>query len=372
MEGSGRKNLALPAAPSITTQPNVSSGAGRWDSSTILKAITGLSSTISLTASGSGLSYQWYRNGSLWAGKTSSSFTLSGAAGDTDAVSDAAFYYCTVTNPSGSATSTTLSLSCLFFETNTISCAFASGLTSISAKIWGSGGASSADDTGASIAGAYGGGGGYSTGVFNLTGFSTSYHLQMTIGATGASTAFYTTDAGSAIVSTIVAGGGGRAATTGANPAAAGGGGGGTTGNDGDVFNQAGYNGKGGTSSAGGAGATADAGHGAPAGGAGGGPSSIGASNGGTPANFNAGPGGSGYYGGGSGTWAPGFDLKGGGGGGSGVTTNVTSSSMSNGTNAGVPGNSGDAQRYTSAGSSPSPSTGGNGFSGCVCITPVS
>lgn len=390
-----RSRVAV-AAPTISTQPNVASGAGRWDATTILKRITAVSSVISLTASGSSLSYQWYKNGSLWSGQTSSSFTLSGGRNNSDAVSDAAFYYCIVSNSGGSVTSSTLTLSCLFPDrtagddgqdpatyTYPISYAFASGLSSIAVKVWGSGGGTSPDDVDLSIAGASGGAGGYSYGIFDLTGFTTSYKFNLVIGAYNfnpvntspngnrSSTAFYTTDASSALIASIVAGGGGNASKVVTIPAQAGGAGGGTSGSQG-----ANSGGGGGTSSSGGAGGVASGGTN---GSAGTGSSYLGVPNGGA-AGGNVSAGGYGYYGGGGG--GSGLVIRQGGGGGSGVVFNVTSGSTTAGSGA-TPGNSSDAQRFTKAGQ---PGDASNypdpylptstyyglymGYMGCIVITP--
>jgi len=386
---------AVVAAPTISTQPNVASGAGRWDATTILKKATAVSSVISLTASGSSLTYQWYKNGSLWSGKTSSSFTLSGGSGGTDAASDAAFYYCIVSNAGGSVTSSTLTLSCLFPErtagddgqdpptyTYPISYAFASGLSSIAVKVWGSGGGTSPDDLDLSIAGASGGAGGYSYGIFDLTGFTTSYKFNLVIGAYNfnpsntppggnrSSTAFYTTDASSALISSIVAGGGGNACSVQTIPAQAGGAGGGTSGLQG-----ANSGGGGGTSSSGGAGGVATGGSN---GSAGTGPSYLGIPNDGAGAGNGTSRGGYGYYGGGGGGQAT--AIRQGGGGGSGVVFNVTSGTTTAGSGA-TPGNSSDAQRYTKAGQpgdsaylNPNPAQTYyglyQGYMGCIVITP--
>lgn len=390
-----RSRVAV-AAPTISTQPNVASGAGRWDATTILKRITAVSSVISLTASGSSLSYQWYKNGSLWSGQTSSSFTLSGGRNNSDAVSDAGFYYCIVSNSGGSVTSSTLTLSCLFPDrtagddgqdpptyTYPISYAFASGLSSIAVKVWGSGGGTSPDDLDLSIAGASGGAGGYSYGIFSLSGFTTSYHLNLVIGAYNvgptvapqgnrSSTAFYTTDASSALIASIVAGGGGNACAVQTIPAQAGGAGGGTSGLQG-----ANSGGGGGTSSAGGAGGVATGGSN---GSAGTGPSYLGVPNDGAGAGNGTSRGGYGYYGGGGGGQAT--AIRQGGGGGSGVVFNVTSGTTTAGSGA-TPGNSSDAQRFTKAGQ---PGDASNypdpylptstyyglymGYMGCIVITP--
>ena len=348
---------AVEAAPTISAQPSVTSGAGMFTSTTILKKATAVSSVISLTASGSSLTYQWYKNGSSFVGQTSTSFTLSGGSGGTDAASDAAFYYCIVSNSGGSVTSSTLALSCLFSESGAQNYAFAAGLSSIAVKVWGSGGRSTPADDEHELAGGTGGGSGYAYGIFSFSSFTVSNQLQMRIGGASASTAFYTSLESSVLAAIVAGGGGGASETNGTDPGQAGGAGGDTVGLRPTGYSQtAGY---GGTASAGGAAGTGSTGTGI----AGTGPSYIGATNGGT--GGTTGTGGSGYFGGGSG----GSDFwPGGGGGGSGVLNSVTSGTMSTGSN-NVPGNFSDAQRFTKAGYA-GDSSNMVGYSGCVVITP--
>lgn len=361
---------AVVAAPTISTQPNVASGAGRWDGTTILKKATAVSSVISVTASGSGLSYQWYKNGSVFSGKTSTSFTLSGGSGGTDAASDAALYYCIISNAGGSVTSSTLALSCLFPEAGDFTYTFATGLNTMSAKVWGASGANSNGDSTYGSSGGAGGGGGAATATVSFSGYTSSYSINMHIaaangngsGASGEASVFYTKDNVAALVSSIVAGGGGGADAGDENNGNTGGQGGGSSGGAGS--GTAGYstviNGKGGTSSAGGAGGTAvNSGY------AGTGPEYTGTFNGGSKAaGYVAGSGGGGYYGGGGGGYSAGINSHGSGGGGSGVLFNTTSGTMYGGTDAyNQPANSSDTQRYTNAGLATYP--------GCICIIPV-
>lgn len=59
--------------------------------------------TFAVTARGRGLSYQWYRNGGVIAGATASAYTIASVSLNDDQAS----FYCTVTNSSGTATSST-------------------------------------------------------------------------------------------------------------------------------------------------------------------------------------------------------------------------------------------------------------------------
>jgi hypothetical protein len=79
-------------APTITRQP------------TNVTVNQGSSFTLTVTASGSNLSYQWYKNGSAVNGATSASYTKSAATGD------AGSYYVRVTNSAGNVVSNTVTL----------------------------------------------------------------------------------------------------------------------------------------------------------------------------------------------------------------------------------------------------------------------
>jgi hypothetical protein len=68
----------------------------------------GDSTTLSVVAEGSDLSYQWFRDGAAVSGATSSALSLSGVS-----LSDAGSYYCVISNAVGSQTSGSASLSVL-------------------------------------------------------------------------------------------------------------------------------------------------------------------------------------------------------------------------------------------------------------------
>ena len=80
-------------APSITTQPSA------------LSVSSGSSASFSVTASGTSLTYQWYKDGSAISGATSSSYGISSAT-----TANAGTYYVIVTNTAGSATSSSVAL----------------------------------------------------------------------------------------------------------------------------------------------------------------------------------------------------------------------------------------------------------------------
>jgi hypothetical protein len=81
------------SAPTITTQP------------TFVTVTEGAAATFTVAASGSSLTYQWYKGGTAISGATSASYTISATA-----TSDAGSYYVTVTNTGGSVTSSTVTL----------------------------------------------------------------------------------------------------------------------------------------------------------------------------------------------------------------------------------------------------------------------
>ncbi len=85
--------LSTTAAPAITTQPAAQI------------ASVGGTVTFTAAASGTGLSYQWSKNGVAIAGATSATFSLTNVQG-----SDSGTYSVTVTNAGGSATSTAATL----------------------------------------------------------------------------------------------------------------------------------------------------------------------------------------------------------------------------------------------------------------------
>jgi hypothetical protein len=80
-------------APTITTQP------------TALSVTTGSSASLAVVASGSSLSYQWYKDSAAISGGTAATYTISSAA-----TSDAGTYYVTVSNTAGSVTSSSATL----------------------------------------------------------------------------------------------------------------------------------------------------------------------------------------------------------------------------------------------------------------------
>ena len=84
---------AAPTLPAITTQP------------ASLTVNVGASASFSVTATGTGLTYQWKKDTADIAGATSASYTISAAA-----LTDAASYTVVVTNSAGSVTSTAATL----------------------------------------------------------------------------------------------------------------------------------------------------------------------------------------------------------------------------------------------------------------------
>jgi pectate lyase/pectin methylesterase-like acyl-CoA thioesterase len=88
-----------PALPTITAQPSFTGGA------TSLTVGAGGQATLSVTASGQGLSYQWKKDGTDISGATSSSLALTNLQ-----VADTGAYTVVVTNSAGSVTSAAASL----------------------------------------------------------------------------------------------------------------------------------------------------------------------------------------------------------------------------------------------------------------------
>lgn len=84
----GCGGLGTNAAPSITSQPTGAS------------VTTGSSFTLSVTAGGNDLAYQWYKDGTSLSGATSSSYGVTAAAAD-----NAGTYYVAVTNAYGTVNS---------------------------------------------------------------------------------------------------------------------------------------------------------------------------------------------------------------------------------------------------------------------------
>ncbi|MGC4072788.1 MAG: pectinesterase family protein [Nibricoccus sp.] len=84
---------AAPVAPTITTQP------------ASLSATVGGSASFSVTATGTGLSYQWKKGGTDISGATSATYTIANVA-----LTDAASYTVVVTNTGGSVTSSSATL----------------------------------------------------------------------------------------------------------------------------------------------------------------------------------------------------------------------------------------------------------------------
>jgi hypothetical protein len=80
-------------APTITTQP------------TAVSASTGSTASLSVVASGSSLTYQWYKDSAAMSGATSATYSIASAAS-----TDAGSYYVIVTNSAGSVSSSTVTL----------------------------------------------------------------------------------------------------------------------------------------------------------------------------------------------------------------------------------------------------------------------
>ena len=86
--------VTVQPAPTITTQPaNVSVGVGS-------------TATFTVGATGSGLTFQWYKNGAAVSGATSTSYTTPATVQN----DSGATFYCVVSNPAGSATSNSATL----------------------------------------------------------------------------------------------------------------------------------------------------------------------------------------------------------------------------------------------------------------------
>jgi pectate lyase len=88
------------AAPAITAQPSFTGGA------TSLASTVGASTALSVSATGTGLSYQWKKDGTDVAGATSATLNFASLAG-----TDAGSYTVVVTNAGGTVTSAAASLS---------------------------------------------------------------------------------------------------------------------------------------------------------------------------------------------------------------------------------------------------------------------
>ncbi|MBS1702562.1 MAG: immunoglobulin domain-containing protein [Armatimonadetes bacterium] len=90
----GGGGTATVAGPSIVTQPSSVSVA------------EGSAASFSVTASGSDLQYQWYKDGATLSGATTSSYSVAAAA-----TTDIGSYYVVVSNIDGSVSSDVVSLS---------------------------------------------------------------------------------------------------------------------------------------------------------------------------------------------------------------------------------------------------------------------
>lgn len=84
----GCGGLGTNSAPSITSQP------------TSVSVTTGSSFTLSVTAGGNSLAYQWYKDGTSLSGATSSNYGVTAATADS-----AGIYYVAVTNAYGTVNS---------------------------------------------------------------------------------------------------------------------------------------------------------------------------------------------------------------------------------------------------------------------------
>ncbi|HEY1149515.1 MAG TPA: DUF3500 domain-containing protein, partial [Pseudoduganella sp.] len=92
------------AAPTISVQPAAVSVA------------LGAAATLSVTATGNELSYQWYKAGTAITGATSSSYTISATV-----ATDQSTYYVVVSNSAGNVTSNTVSLNVASLNPNVAS-----------------------------------------------------------------------------------------------------------------------------------------------------------------------------------------------------------------------------------------------------------
>ncbi|CAN5497239.1 hypothetical protein BH11ARM2_BH11ARM2_30680 [soil metagenome] len=93
LAGCGGVPETTPGAPQITSQPSD------------VTVAEGSSFSLSVSADGDNLTYQWYKNSVIQFGQTSSTYSR-GSASSTDSDS----YYVTVTNDSGSVTSNTVNV----------------------------------------------------------------------------------------------------------------------------------------------------------------------------------------------------------------------------------------------------------------------
>jgi hypothetical protein len=96
VRAAGKCRVSPPTAPTITAQPQ---------SQTVA---SGANTTLSVSASGSGLTYQWYHNSSLILGATSSALVITGVH-----LADAGDYKVVVANPAGSVASSSAVLTVL-------------------------------------------------------------------------------------------------------------------------------------------------------------------------------------------------------------------------------------------------------------------
>jgi hypothetical protein len=97
-KGSVTSNMATVTVTEAVTAPTITRHP------TNVTVNQGSSFTLTVTASGNNLSYQWYKNGSAISGATSTSYTKSATT------SDAGSYYVRITNSAGNAVSNTVTL----------------------------------------------------------------------------------------------------------------------------------------------------------------------------------------------------------------------------------------------------------------------
>lgn len=94
--------VATVTAPAISTQP------------ASLSVATGSAATLSVVATGTSVTYQWYKAGAAISGATAASYTITAAT-----ASDAASYYVVVTNTAGTVTSSTVTVTVTAATTGT-------------------------------------------------------------------------------------------------------------------------------------------------------------------------------------------------------------------------------------------------------------
>jgi hypothetical protein len=102
--GGSSTTAAATIAPSITSQP------------VAVSVALGAAATLSVTASGDDLTYQWYKAGTAITGATSSSYSIAATI-----ATDLSTYYVIVTNSKGSVTSNTVSLNVTSLNPNVAS-----------------------------------------------------------------------------------------------------------------------------------------------------------------------------------------------------------------------------------------------------------